>query len=254
MVHSFDVENAKKYGLLEAVLISNFEFWIAKNKANEMNFFDGKYWVYNSARALTELFPYASEQQIKRALHHLKEKNVLISGNYNKNSYDRTLWYTFSDEYQSIIQNKTIDGSNSTDGKVDIDQPIPDNKPDNKPDNNTPHTPQGGKPRKAKLDLSITELTEILDAYEGSNELKQTLLDFIEERKKKRKPVSANALKLLLKKLDTLASQEKEKIEIVEQSIMNGWQGIFPLDKRKKSPANELDILNDLEERYKHET
>lgn len=131
MVHNFDTENAKKYGILEAVLISNFEFWIAKNQANGTNFFDGKYWVYNSARALTELFPYASEQQIKRALQHLKENNVLITGNYNKSSYDKTLWYTFSDEYLSIVQNKTIDSSNLTNRETDIDQPIPDNKTDN---------------------------------------------------------------------------------------------------------------------------
>lgn len=131
MVHNFDTENAKKYGILEAVLISNFEFWIAKNQANGTNFFDGKYWVYNSARALTELFPYASEQQIKRALQHLKENNVLITGNYNKSSYDKTLWYTFSDEYLSIAQNKTIDSSNLTNRGTDIDQPIPDNKTDN---------------------------------------------------------------------------------------------------------------------------
>lgn len=131
MVHNFDTENAKKYGILEAVLISNFEFWIAKNQANGTNFFDEKYWVYNSARALTELFPYASEQQIKRALQHLKENNVLITGNYNKSSYDKTLWYTFSDEYLSIVQSKTIDSSNLTNRETDIDQPIPDNKTDN---------------------------------------------------------------------------------------------------------------------------
>lgn len=111
MTHSFNVEYAKKYGMLEAVLISNFEFWIAKNQANGTNFFDGKYWVYNSARALAELFPYANEQQIKRALKHLREENVLIVGEYNKSNYDKTLWYTFSDNFLSIVQKETIDGS-----------------------------------------------------------------------------------------------------------------------------------------------
>ena len=127
MNHNFDVENAKKYGMLEAVLISHFEFWIAKDKANEHNYYEGKYWVYNSAKSLVELFPYASEQQIKRALKHLRDENVLIAGGYNKNSYDHTLWYTFSDEYLQTVQNEPIDSSNLTNREFNSDQPIPDN-------------------------------------------------------------------------------------------------------------------------------
>ena len=37
MQHSFDVELAQKYGLLEAIILNNLNFWIAKNEANETN-------------------------------------------------------------------------------------------------------------------------------------------------------------------------------------------------------------------------
>ena len=131
-----------------------------------------------------------------------------------------------------------------------VDKNVASNNTSNN-NNIPPIPPKRGNARKAKQDDSVLE---ILSAYECSDELRQALLDFMEERKKKRKPVSDRALKLLLRELDTLSSQEKEKIAIIEQSIMNGWQGIFPLDKRKQQPANELDILNDLEERYKNET
>ena len=68
MEHSFNIELAKEYGILEAILLKNIWLWIEKNRANEKNFYDGTYWTYNSTRAFNELFPYASESSIKRAL------------------------------------------------------------------------------------------------------------------------------------------------------------------------------------------
>ena len=64
MEHGFNVSIAKKYGILEAILIYNFEYWIAKNIANQKNYHNGFYWTYNSTRAFTELFPYVSQRQI----------------------------------------------------------------------------------------------------------------------------------------------------------------------------------------------
>ena len=51
---------------------------------------------------------------------------------------------------------------------------------------------------------------------------------FEEMRKKIRKPMTEYAKKLILKKLSTLKDDPNE---ILEQSIMNSWQGIFPLRK-----------------------
>lgn len=58
--------------------------------------------------------------------------------------------------------------------------------------------------------------------------------DFLETRKRNGKPAGSRAQSLLLKKLDSLAFEEKQKISIIEQSIMNGWQGFFPLKKENK--------------------
>ena len=38
-------------------------------------------------------------------------------------------------------------------------------------------------------------------------------------------------VKLSLQKLDNLASNDQEKILIVQNAIMNGWTGFFPLKK-----------------------
>ena len=158
MNHSFNVEVAIKYGMVEAILLEHLNFWILKNKANEINFYDGNYWSYNSTKAFTELFPYVSQRTISRALHHLEEEGIIMCGNYNKSSYDRTTWYAITDKGNSILQNNQIeddkmangDGQNGEwkmtkwqmeDDKManrdaQNDQPIPDINTDIKPDIN----------------------------------------------------------------------------------------------------------------------
>ena len=125
MNHSFNVNIAKEYGILEAILLNNFEYWIAKNVANQTNFFDGFYWTYNSTRAFTELFPYVSQRQIQNALKHLKELEIIQTGNFNKSAYDRTLWYAFTKKGYSIMQKCKMDSAEMLNGLCENVQPIP---------------------------------------------------------------------------------------------------------------------------------
>lgn len=123
-MHSFDPVDAERYGILEAVLLANIQWWVAKNEANQRHFHDGQYWTYNSAKAFTKLFPYASQQQIQRALKRLEEAGVLLVGSYNINPYDHTKWY-------SVVQERINDSSNLINQKIEIDQPSnTDIKPD----------------------------------------------------------------------------------------------------------------------------
>lgn len=135
MEHSFNIELAKEYGILEAILLKNIWFWIEKNRANEKNFYDGTYWTYNSTRAFNELFPYASESSIKRALKSLQEKGIIKTGNYNKSSYDRTLWYAFTDLGESIVSNRQMEVNKSSNGSEQNGLTIPDINTDNKTTN-----------------------------------------------------------------------------------------------------------------------
>ena len=135
MQHSFDIDLAKEYGLLEAIILNNFQFWIEKNKANNTNYYDGYYWTYNSTKALAALFPYSSQRQIQNALKHLRDENILQTGNYNNLSYDRTLWYAFTEKGKCIMQKCKMDYANKGNGECKNVKPIPDNKPDNKPNN-----------------------------------------------------------------------------------------------------------------------
>lgn len=99
MNHSFNTDMAKKYGLLEAVLLENIAHWLDKNLANNANFKEGRYWTYNSSKGFAQQFDYASAHQIRRALDSLVEKKVLIRSAFNKAGFDKTSWYTFADEF-----------------------------------------------------------------------------------------------------------------------------------------------------------
>ena len=96
MNHSFNIEIAKELGIAPAVILNNLWYWIEKNKANEKHFYNGYYWTYNSMKAYVLQFPYLTERQIDYALRKLKKEGYIITGNYNKASFDRTLWYAIT--------------------------------------------------------------------------------------------------------------------------------------------------------------
>ena len=73
---------------------------------------DGRCWTYNSTKALQELFPYASERQIKYALKKLREEGVIETGNYNKSAMDKTLWYTLTDAGEALFRQESSDSTN----------------------------------------------------------------------------------------------------------------------------------------------
>ena len=99
----FDEELALRYGVNEAIMLNNFIFWLKKNKANNTNYFDGNWWTYNSARAYSELFPFWSQDQIKRILKSLVDQGVLITGNYHEDKYNRSNWYALCIEHINLI-------------------------------------------------------------------------------------------------------------------------------------------------------
>ena len=93
----FDGAVAEMYGVDGAVFISRLQFWIEKNVANDRHYHEGRYWTYNSLRAMEKLFPFWSRRQIERIVKNLKDKGVLLTANYARDSYDRTLFYALDE-------------------------------------------------------------------------------------------------------------------------------------------------------------
>lgn len=137
MEHSFNIYIAERYGIPSAVLLKNIYFWIEKNRANETNFYDGFYWTYNSKKAFADLFPYLTTRQIDYALQKLIDDGLLITGNYNKVAYDRTLWYAITEKGYSILQNCEMETTKSVNAKPEIERTIPYKNTDIQTDKNT---------------------------------------------------------------------------------------------------------------------
>lgn len=91
--------------------------------------------------------------------------------------------------------------------------------------------------KKTKKEPTQTEIDEVINAYTSNEELKATLIEFVKFRKSIKRVMTTRALELLIKKLDKLANDDNTKIEILNESIMNGWNGIFPL-KDNSTPNN----------------
>ena len=90
-----------------------------------------------------------------------------------------------------------------------------------------------------------------LDSYTQNAELLEALEGFVEMRKKAKAPLTERAIALLLKKLDGLGHSDAEKVEIVNQSVMNNWKGLFPLKQEvRQDGTGRNDSRAALEARY----
>ena len=91
---------------------------------------------------------------------------------------------------------------------------------------------------KRKKPDSAEAVVDLIRAYTENEQLQDALVAFVQFRKDIKKPMSAGAVKLLTGKLDKLADTDDDRIEILNNSIVNGWTGIYAMkgDKDGKIP------------------
>lgn len=83
---------------------------------------------------------------------------------------------------------------------------------------------------------------------EDASPFEIALDEFRQYRKEKHNPLGEIAEKKLLKELDRLSGgNEETKIQILDQSIRNGWAGVFELRNRKASGGYEQHKVTDAE-------
>ena len=125
------------YGMEEAVFLDAIMFWYRTNRANAnpAHFRDGRWWTYNSIKAFEAIFPWWTGGQIRRVIARCMDKGALLSGNYNKDRRDRTIWYTPSDDLlalygeleneNSIFRNRQMQKDKSTPEIAENGEPLP---------------------------------------------------------------------------------------------------------------------------------
>ena len=87
-----------------------------------------------------------------------------------------------------------------------------------------------------------TRLDKIINSYTENLELRNTLKEFLKMRKSIKKPMTDRAMTLLINKLDKFGSNDNEKIEILNQSIFNSWNGIYELKNKVIENSKTIDI------------
>ena len=168
MHHSFDIDLAEAYGILEAILLNHFQHWIKHNAANEKHYHDGRYWTFNTVKAFAELFPYASAKQIRTAIDKLIKADIIMTGNYNKTTYDRTLWYTFTDKGLTICPLGKMDVPKKENGCGEKGTPIPNTITNtNTIQNNKENNDQPAKPSDQELLNEFEDLWHIYPRKQG---------------------------------------------------------------------------------------
>jgi len=132
------------------------------------------------------------------------------------------------DQRNIWIEKREVMTKTSRGHDKNVNTPIDENvKENNTVINNTLNNKKNNNKKKEK----VIEYDLLINAYTNNEKLKNTLYDFIKMRKAIKAVLTTRALEIMINNLNKLAHTDNEKIEILEQSIINSWRGIFPLKK-----------------------
>lgn len=93
-IYSFSTDDAIEHGVDEAILLHNIRYWLDYARSQNQMEQDGYFWMFMTASKMQTIMPFWSANKIQKMLKKLVQKGVLITGEYNKSSWDRTKWYT----------------------------------------------------------------------------------------------------------------------------------------------------------------
>lgn len=88
----------------------------------------------------------------------------------------------------------------------------------------------------------VENFDSIIQKSTESTELREALVEFVKFRKLIKKPMTNKALELIIAKLNKLGASDRERVEIINQSIERGWAGVFSLkDEGLQSKGYQVD-------------
>lgn len=208
-----------------------------------------------------------TKKKMQRAIKELVENGVIIQVIKGYKGND-SVYYLTRFNVQNEDTNKDTNKDNNEDTNKDTNKPskiesldhIKDTNKDMNKDNNGDkkkvHTSKNNNlsilSKNNNLSKKRTEIDEIVDNYTGNEILKKSIYDFIKMRKANKRTITSEGIRSILYELDKLASDDIKKVEILRKSVMNSWQGIYPLGE-KKSITNNLRFNNFEQRVYDYE-
>ncbi len=226
----FDESLSKDYGVNAAIILQHIAFWVSKNRQNNKNFIDGKYWTYQTLNELLEKFNFLSIDKIRYAIEKLIKAKIIVKNRHSKNRYDRTNWYAFEDEnllselISKYEKNSQMDGGEIPKGRGKKTRSLTDDKTDIKTDD--------------------TEVVDCLDRGEREN-IKLELISNNISEKQAEKILNSNQISYIRDKIEQFnyilnhnPQSIKKKSSYLYMSIKDNWiDDIYEAKKRgsKKS-------------------
>ena len=232
---------AKAIGLNEAVFLQQLHYWLGVSKFVR----DEKKWVYNTYDEWLDQFKYMSLSTLKRIIKSLKDQGLLCVEQFDNKRSNQVNYYAINYEVLNKIgeeNSQAIDsidkvkmsqcnGSKWTDGlgqnepmdKVKMNQsPLGQNEPIcNTRDSQ--ETSQENNKKKNKFDAAQVELP--------ANVNRDLWIQFVDMRNSIKKPLTENAVKLLINKLIGFGVGANQSLE---SSIIGSYQSVYP---PKNTPA-----------------
>ena len=150
------------------------------------------------------------------------------------------MWATYKEKDKDIdkekdkdIYNPPISPQGETKPRRESTKTELESVPEEQPEEpKAPETPSERR-KGGKKPSDAIELTKIIDEQDES--LREPLRGFVETRKKLKKPLTPHALELSIKKLYRMSDSPKERADIVDQAVMNGWLTFYPLKNERQN-------------------
>ena len=108
---------------------------------------------------------------------------------------------------------------------------------------------QGSTKKKSETSETTTHTTHTTEVKEKT-EFEKTLDEFIKMRKAIKKPITEEWIKLVKQKLEKMYPGNQDlQIQVLQNSISNSWQWVFPLKEGK----DKIDQNSELVKKYKEQ-
>lgn len=175
-------------------------------------------------------------QEVRTALAHLKSTGEITVETTNKYSVITINNYSSYQDTSSPIDSQATD-SQQFDNRLITGSQQPINSLSTTIEEGKNIGKGEGKKGKRKEDkkegISVPKKKEPITYYPNDEKLNQAFCDYVDMRKKIKAPMTDNAIRLAMNNLQKLSGGDNEMaIEILEQSIMNSWKGLFEIKGR----------------------
>lgn len=217
----------------KAIILQQLNYWVKKSK----NYHDGRPWVYNSMDSWAKQFPWIkSKTTIKKHFKDLKKLGLVLTGNFNQYSFDRTTWYTI--DYEALEKfSDDFFAKKAAEKQEDAVQSIGQELAEEEP-NNGPHKgqklPNDNGQKLAQQYHRLPETTTETTTYTA--EQAESLPEEMQEKEKKEKI----PYKKILDYLNQKTGKHYRNVPTNQELIRARWNEGYTFDDFKKVIDNKV--------------